>query len=566
MLCRLHVINYALIDDVEIEFGSGLNIITGETGAGKSILIGALGMALGMRASSEVIRTGEDRCVVEGIFELRADHPCRALLVDAGIEVAQGELILRREVLAEGRSRCYANGLAIPVRLLNALGRLLVDLHGQHDHQSLLDADRHIDFLDGFGNLGELREAVETAYHRLVALQEKLAGRQEEARRMQERRELLAFQVEEIDTAAPESEEDARLTRERSVLEHAERLIEIAVQLEMLLYQGEASIADHLGTAVRLVDEAARMDHSLKPPSEELNALRYQAEELARFFTDYAQRVEHNPERLEEITDRLELLGRLKKKYGESLEAVLAYRGHAAQDLAHSDAVDVSLNKIAAEIAEVEAEFSELCGRLSQARAKAARQLSSGIRKALGELGMPRVAFRVNLTQMEDPEGMVVRKGKRFAAGARGIDRGEFYISTNPGEEVRPLARVASGGEISRIMLALKTVLAHTDSVQVLIFDEIDIGISGRIAEVVGKRLKALSHAYQTISITHLPQIAKMADQHFSVRKGAVGKRTVTRVLTLHGEARIEELARLLGGEKISKLTMQHAREILGQN
>lgn len=566
MLCRLHVINYALIDDVQIEFGPGLNIITGETGAGKSILIGALGLVLGMRARPEVIRTGEERCVVDAIFDLHADHPCLSFLAEMGIGVEEGELILRREVLAEGRSRCYANGLAIPVRALHALGKLLVDLHGQHEHQSLLDVDRHVDFLDGFGGLEDMREVVGAAYRGLVERQDRLDEQEAEAKRLRERRELLEFQVEEISAAALEPDEDERLAQERSVLMYAERLIEAAVRLETLLYQGEDSIEDRLGEASRLLDEAVGMDGSLNPRLEELNALRYGVEELARFFTNYARHVEHNPERLAEVAERLELLGHLKKKYGGSLEAALAYRGKALEELARSEELDVCVDETRAEIEAAKARFSELCGKLARAREKAARRLSSDIRKALGELGMPSVAFQVEFNRRETPGGIAALNGRRFEAGPKGIEQAEFHMSTNPGEAIRPLAKVASGGEISRIMLAMKTVLAHTNSVQVLIFDEIDIGISGRIAEVVGKKLKDLSQTYQAVSITHLPQIAKMADRHFSVRKEMEKGRTVTRVQALDGEDRAEALAKLMGGEEISKVTMAHAREMLRQH
>ena len=565
MLCRLHVINYALIDDVEMEFGPGLNIITGETGAGKSILIGALGLILGMRASSDVIRTGEGRCTVEAVFELRPGHACLICLEDMGVERSEGELILRREVLAEGRSRCYANGLAIPARSLQVLGRLLVDLHGQHEHQSLLDVDRHLDYLDGFGGLEGLVREVGEVHDRLVKLQRRRSEWEAQAQRLRERRELLTFQVAEIAAADPEANEDEALDRERSVLANAERLIESAAELETLLYQGDDSIADRLGTARHLLEEAARMDGSLEPRMEELDAVRYGVEELARFLTDYGRTVEYNPERLAEVTERLELLGRLKKKYGGDLESVLAYWKQAAEELARSDELDASLGAVDGEIEEAATALSERCAKLSEAREKATRRLSKQIQAALGDLGMPHTEFRVELSRHEDPDGVVALNGLRYDAGPRGIEEAEFHLSTNPGEAVRPLVRVASGGEISRIMLAMKTVLSRSNSVQVLIFDEIDIGISGRIAEVVGRKLKELSNTYQTVSITHLPQIAKMADLHFSVRKQEEGKRTVTRVLKLGGEARAEELAKLLGGEKISPVTMEHAREMLKQ-
>lgn len=563
MLSRLHVINYALIDDLEIEFASGLNIITGETGAGKSILVGALGLVLGMRASPDVIRTGEDRCMVEAIFELYPKHPSLEPLKEMGIDVDGGELIVRREVLAEGRSRCFVNGLAIPVRALHDLGRTLVDLHGQHDHQSLLDVEQHLDFLDGFGDLRALRHDVEDAHGLLVTLQKRKLEKEAIAHRQRERRELLAYQVQEIDAAKPQTGEDEELDQERSVLSHAERLTEIAVQLEALLYEGEDSIVDRLGMAGHLLDEAARLDKTLDARVEELDGLRYGAEELARSLNDYAQRIEHNPERLAEVTERLEVLNALKKKHGGHLEQVLAYRQNAEKELQLTDELDAALQELDREIGQVLAKFTTHCIALSKARQKAAKKLSKHICDALRELGMPDVQFEVKLEQHKNKDGFVVLDGIPVDAHYRGIDYGEFYLSTNAGESLRPLVKVASGGEISRIMLAMKTVLVHTDSVQVLIFDEIDIGISGRIAEVVGKKLKALSEAYQTISITHLPQIAKMADVHFSVRKETQKKRTVTRVVALDEEARAEELAKMMGGEEISELTLQHAREML---
>ena len=565
MLCRLHVMNYALIDDLEVEFGAGLNIITGETGAGKSILVGALGLVLGTRASPDVIRTGEKKCTVEAIFQLYLDHPGFAPLEKMGIETDGGELILRREVLAEGRSRCFANGLAIPVRALHDLGRALVDLHGQHDHQSLLDDEQHLDFLDDFGGLRTVRNQVGEVYNHIVRLQNRMVEKTAVAQRQRERRELLEFQVKEITEADPQLGEDENLAQESSVLSHAERLIEIAIQLENVLYEGENSVADQLGIAAQLMDEAIKMDRSLEPLVEDLNGLRYGVEELARSFGDYASRVEHNPERLVEVIERLETLNTLKKKYASDLSGVLSYKKKAEEELALSDELEASLEAIQIEIDAAMTKFSASCEKLSKGRHKAAGKLSKAIREALSELGMPAVKFEIHLDRRVHPEGLIEYDGQRLEAGPRGMERGEFFLSTNPGEEVRPLAKVASGGEISRIMLAMKTVLAHTDSVQVLIFDEIDIGISGRIAEVVGKKLSGLSDAYQTISITHLPQIAKMADVHFSVRKETVKGRTVTRVVPLDEDARARELALMMGGEEISELTMQHAREMLAE-
>ncbi|MBT5830567.1 MAG: DNA repair protein RecN, partial [Candidatus Latescibacteria bacterium] len=310
----------------------------------------------------------------------------------------------------------------------------------------------------------------------------------------------------------------------------------------------------------------ARLDTSLETRAEELDGLRYGAEELARGLNDYAQRIEHNPERLAEVSERLEVINVLKKKYGGDLEGVLSYRKNAQKELSLTDKLDAALRELDCELAKVLADFTKQCITLSSARKKAARKLAKFICETLSELGMPDVQFDMKLEQHESESGFIRLNGKQVDANYRGIDYGEFYLSTNAGEALRPLIKVASGGEISRIMLAMKTVLVHTDSVQVLIFDEIDIGISGRIAEVVGKKLKALSESYQTISITHLPQIAKMADVHFSVRKETQNRRTVTRVVGLDTEARAEELAKMMGGEEISELTLQHAREMLTEN
>lgn len=566
MLTRLHVVHYALIDDAEIEFGDGLNIITGETGAGKSILIGALGLVLGMRASADVIRTGEDRCRVEAEFRIPEGHAIGASLSEQGIELDDGALIVRREVLSEGRSRCFVNGLAIPARNLQALGKLLVDLHGQHDHQSLLDPERHLDFLDGYGRLENLREKTAQVFALYSEKQGALKRHQDEARRLKERRELLEFQVQEISEISPDSDEDDQLAGERSVLEHAERLTETAQQIEALLYEGDDSVADRIGAAERMLADAERIDATLASRSGELRNIRFSVEETARFFADYGRSLEHNPERLAEITDRLEVLGRLKKKYGGDIASVLAYAEAAQKELDRSVALDASVAVLIEEIDAARATLAAACGELATAREEAARSMESAIQSALAELGMPSARFEVRLYPHESSNGDLVVNGVPLRATATGTEAVEFYCSMNPGEDIRALVKVASGGEVSRIMLAMKSVLSATDSVQVLIFDEIDIGISGRIAEVVGRKLQNLAKSTQTISITHLPQIARMADRHFSVRKDVDQGRTRTRVVPLLEEERTVELAKLLGGEKISELTMEHAREMLSQN
>jgi DNA repair protein RecN (Recombination protein N) len=552
-----------LIEEVEIDFDSGLNIITGETGAGKSILVGALSLVLGARANADVIRTGHDRCIVEAIFEFPDGHASLASLSTQGIEVDDGQLILRREVNKEGRSRCFANGLSIPVKSLQGVGKVLVDLHGQHDHQSLLDASRHIGFLDGYAGLGKRVEEVAGSYDRITRVRQNLSKLQKDAAQRVDRRELLSFQINEITSVSPGEGEDDALELERSRLENAERLIDSATQLEQNLYQGEDSITDRLGAAQRILADVTRADETLEEKAKELSAIGYEVEELARFFSHYAQEIEHNPERLSAVMDRQEQIGRLKSKYGGDLGSVLAYASEAEQELKASESTDSEQSQYEEALETERENFENLCLDLGTKREAAGQELATAVVASLSELGMPDVRFEIIFHRTEEPEGLVEKLGKRYSAGPDGAETAEFYLSTNPGESLRPLVRVASGGEISRIMLALKSVLSQTDSVQVLIFDEIDVGISGRIAEVVGRRLKHLADYCQTVSITHLPQIAKMADRHFSVRKETDGSKTETYVARLEDDERVEELAKLLGGEEISSLTLEHAKEML---
>ena len=563
MLRSLHIVNYALIEDVEIEFGPGLNIITGETGAGKSILIDAFGLLLGARANTDLLRTGADRCFVEGIFEISPGHPILSMLSDMGIEVVDGELVLRREVSAEGRGRSYANGVSVPVSALKNVGKRLVDLHGQHDQQSLLDTDLHLDFLDGFDGLKELVAHADKAYRSLVASEGSLEGIRSRAQDMKERREFHSYQAEEIRAVAPQPGEDNRLERERAVLENSERLTEGVSNLADLLYQGEDSVVDRLGSAVNLAENASGIDPSLASRIDEIRSILYGVQELGRFFVSYGQNIEENPDRLTEVQDRIAALSGVKKKFGGTLEEVITRLKSLEQELALSDRMDEDLASAEETTEQMRSRYSTLCASLSKRRIPAAGRLAEAIQEALSDLGMNPAVFRVDLSRKESPSGAAEIDGVRYEAGPRGVDTAEFKLSTNPGEEVRPLVKVASGGEISRIMLALKSVLSGADSVQILIFDEIDIGISGRIAEVVGRKLKNLSKRYQTISITHLPQIAKMADRHFSVSKGTRRTRTVTRVRLLEPAERAPELAKLIGGARISKLTLQHAEEML---
>jgi DNA repair protein RecN (Recombination protein N) len=561
MLRALHIQNFALIEDIDVEFGEGFNVITGETGAGKSILIGALSLILGERSRSEGVRKGAKKSLVEGLFHLAGNDRAIRAISDLGVEM-DDELILRREIEAEGRGRCFANDRAITARTLRDLGDLLVDLHGQHDHQALLRVETHLEFLDRFGGLESLVEQTGEAYRDLSELNERLQALQNRKDAAEERRELYAFQLKEIAEADPQPGEVEQLEREHTLLEHSEQLIQAALSLSQLLYDGEDSIADRLGAGEHVLEEAVRADAQLTEQIELYRGVVYEIEDLATFFRNYADGMERDPDRLEEVRERLALLKRLEKKYGGTLEAVLERRTFLEKELRSAEDLGEQIETTRKRIAEATTAFSERCDQLSKRRRRIADPLSRKIERALKDLGIADASFEVRLSTETDTEGLAQIGGERFRAGAKGIEAGEFYISTNVGEARMPLARIASGGEISRIMLALKSILAEGDAISTCVFDEIDIGISGRIAEAVGRKLHLLSESRQTISITHLPQIAALADVHFMVKKEVEGARTRTKVAPLNEDERVEEVARLLGGETISDLTRKHAREM----
>ena len=562
MLTRLYIKDFALIEEAAIEFGPNLNVVTGETGAGKSILIGALNSILGGPVNAELVRKGASACAVEGFFELD-DKNQVARLADLGVLLEDGQLILRREIRGQGRSRAFVNGQGQPIKQLKQIGAILVDLHGQHEHQSLLNPKLHAHFLDAVAGLDDQRRLVgqhwrtyrysETRLDRLHAECDALAA--EDA--------LSTFQLEEIRLLAPRPGEEAELERELHVLENAETLSEGGLQLYDLLYQREGAVCEALGQVRRQLDRLREIDPALGPQAAALEELIYEVEDLAGQLRDYARKIEVRPGRADELRERRDGLRILKKKYGGTLDAVL----ERARELAAREDRTARLRDERAKAAERRdralAEFAACCLALSAARQQASATLSQSLIAALRELGMAKAQFYIELATTEDPEGAVERDGRRYAAGEHGMEHVAFHISANAGEPPRPLARIASGGEISRVMLALKEAVAGRDLVSTLVFDEIDAGISGRIAAAVGRKLQVLAAAHQLIVITHLPQIASLADQHFSVRKQQGPQRTTTEVVRLNATARAEEIAYLLAGETISDTARQHAREML---
>lgn len=570
MLKNLSIKNYALIDELELEFETGLNIITGETGAGKSIIIDALNLILGERATVEEIRSGADKAIVEGIFTIIGNKKVQQLLNDSEIE-CEDEIIVRREVNQKGQSRAFVNDTPIPISQLKLLGDFLVDLHGQHEHQSLLRPETHIDLLDDFGGLDNLVKDFRQSYHELDSKLSELKELISKRDALKEKKELYAFQIKEIDEVNPVPGEIDKLESELKILENAEKLYESTAKLYEILYDSETSIHDQLVVVRNQLQDLSQIDKSFEAIREESESAKAVVDEVTRFVQSYSSKIDFNPQRLEEIRERLGVLTMFKKKYGGSLEAAIEYREKIGKEFALAENFDEEIQKLESKAESARAKVSEIAERLSTKRREVAERVTKSIVGVLSEIGIEKSKFEVEIVNMEykaeDARLKPLAKlGRNFyETSDKGFDTVEFYISTNVGEEPRPLAKVASGGEISRIMLALKTILAKSDRLPLLVFDEIDTGISGRIAAKVGKSLKTLSGFHQIIAITHLPQIAGMADTHFRVEKIVKGRRAVTQVSKLSDEDRILEVAKLLSGDDVTQAGISGAKELIGQ-
>ncbi len=569
MLKNLSIKNYALIDELEIQFGTGLNIITGETGAGKSIIIDALSLILGERATTDEVRSGAQKAVVEGIFTISGNRKVKRLLDAADIENGD-EIIVRREVSQKGQSRAFVNDTPIPIAQLKELGDHLVDLHGQHEHQSLLRPETHIDLLDDFGGLDILIRNFKTAYHDLNTELTELKDLISKRDALKEKRELYAFQIKEIDEVNPQTGEVDKLESELKILENSEKLYEVATKLYEILYDSDSSIHDQLVVVRNQLEDLSGIDKAFDPLKLESESAKAIVDEITRFVQSYSSKIDFNPERLEEIRDRLGVLSMFRKKYGGSLEAAIEYREKIGKEFELAENFDEAIHKLALNVDSVRAKLSEIGERLSSKRREVAERVTRSIAGILAEIGIENAKFDIDIRN-KVYEGdaaelkSLVKLGKDFyETSDKGFDFVEFFISTNVGEEPRPLAKVASGGEISRIMLAMKTILAKSDRLPLLVFDEIDTGISGRIGAKVGRSLKNLSGFHQIIAITHLPQIAGMADTHFRVEKEVKGKRAVTRVAHLSEDERILEVARLLSGDDVTQSSISGAKELIG--
>ena len=564
MLHELFIRDLALINKARVRFGGGLNVLTGETGAGKTVVVGAVNLLLGGRADNSMIRRGCDRAEVQGLFSvppaMKPDLEQDNFLAD------DAELIIRRVISADGKNKCYINDSIVTVKTLAEIGRRLLDLHGQHEHQSLFKPATHIDFLDKYGGveLLRLRDIFREDLKRLRERQRELAAIQSAERELLAKKDLLQFQISEIDQAAPVVDEDEALMREREILRNAQKLYEVAASsVNAISDSGDFTPAvDLIARAAEDLRTVVNIDAALDEIAERLNSLTIELEDCAASLKDYASSLDFPPGRLREVEDRLSLLALFKKKYGSSIEEVLEYRDSAVRELLLCDTSGERMARLEGEIVELERRLADVAMNLSQMRKEAAERFAVEVGQELADLNMVNADFKVLLISEEDIDGLSFENG-RFKVYAHGIDRVEFLISANKGEPPRPLAKIASGGEVSRIMLALKIVLADADETPTLIFDEIDVGIGGKTAMAVGKKLSLLSRQHQVMAVTHLSQIASFADSHFSIEKKELDDKSITEIEELFDEGRIREIARLLSGKVDSDLSLKHAEELL---
>lgn len=554
MLCELRIQNFAIIDHLTIKFYERLNVLTGETGSGKSIVVDAMDLLLGGRASSEQIRTGCEEAVLEAAFETSPESLIAVQLKEMDIPGDRYEdLIIRRVVSRSGKSRAYINGSLATIGQLQQLGNLLVDIHGQHEHQSLLKQEQQLVLLDAFGKLLKIKDDYHQQYVAFRKIQDELTALENMERDRFQREDLLKFQLQEIGSARLSPGEDTRLEQERTVLANAERLSVLTDGAYQSLYAADNAILSQMAQVKSSIDDLARVDGRMKDVAEGCSEVVAQLQEMAGQLRDYKEGIEYDPKHLEQIEDRLHLIAMLKKKYAPTIDEILKLHQKIQEELSRLSMHDERLNVLQTELQKRRAICGDLATRLTRGRTQAARLLEKKVENELGQLKMGRTKFEIRITSHPAVEDL----------GPTGADAVEFLVAPNPGEEPKPLVRIASGGELSRIMLSLKSILSAVDRVPTLIFDEVDAGIGGGVAETVGQRLKELARRRQVLCVTHLPQIASQGTTHFIVGKVLSEGRAVTKVKRLEKDDRVAEIARMLGGREMTPTTFKHAREML---
>jgi DNA repair protein RecN (Recombination protein N) len=563
VLESIYVKDFALIDELEFHPGRGLNIITGQTGAGKSIIIGALNMILGERADTDSIRHGAVKAIAEAVIRISGDERVLRLLSEAEVDPGTGDtLILRREIRESG-SRAFINDTPVAIGILRQIGDLLVDLHGQHDHQLLLREEHHRMVIDGMPALREVVQGYRMAFEEVAAMRKSLQKLQKQEKDLLEKQELYRFQLKELEAVQPDPGEVADLESEMRLLDNAEELDQQAGKVASLGSEAEVNLEDLMAEMGAALEDLSRIESGFESYLQEFNAARISIREAVRFAERYRSGIEFNPQRLEFLRTRQAELRKIEKKYGMTIEELAAYMDELRVNLNLADNFDVEIEKMQGKLTEASAKLAKAALSLHNARVQAGQRMGDQIVEELSRLGITHARFETRVNWLEDVHGWITVDEKRVACTEFGSDEVRFFISTNKGEIPKPLSKTASGGEISRVMLALKSILAREQSLPVMIFDEIDTGISGEVAEQVGQTMRRLSAHCQILAITHQPQIACQAHRHFKVAKTEDEDRTITTILTLDEEAHIREVASLMSGATVTESTLQSARELI---
>jgi DNA repair protein RecN (Recombination protein N) len=561
MLVQLKITNFAIISHLETHFTPGLNILSGETGAGKSIIINAVNLILGGRASTDLVRSGSEEARVEALLEIPEKHAINEILSNFGLPF-DGELLIQRTISREGRNRVMINGSMATLQMLSRLGLMLISISGQHEHQLLLRPENHLYLLDDFGGLNEEREKLNASFKGYQTVKEDLKALEKDLSEGEQRQELTAFQVDEIRRADIMHGEDNLLEDEKNRLRHAELLLQIVTDSYQTLYEKEDAVLSNISQCIKKLEKGIEADRRLTTIKDAISSAHVELEEAALDLRDFQKSIRIDPNRLEAVEERLQFINRLKRKYGSTIEEILKYRDELSGKIHHLDLKRKELERISSQLKEMEMVIVSLAIRLSKKRKAVAKRLQKAVEEELHRLDMGGTRFEAFFHPVNDHNGGELKDAIKDIK-ADGSDNVELMISPNIGEEMRPLSRIASGGELSRIMLALKTILARTTSVETIIFDEVDAGIGGATAEVVGEKLHSLAQYHQILCITHLPQIASKGTTHFLVEKKVIESRSQTVISKLNSEERLMEVARLLGGRIISKKAVAHAKEML---
>ncbi|OHD63758.1 MAG: DNA repair protein RecN [Spirochaetes bacterium RBG_13_51_14] len=562
MLCELKIKNFVIIEDLAISFGKGLNILTGETGAGKSILIDALSGVLGEKMTTDMIRTGFEKSTLEASFDISGAAQVKQMLEGSGIDCDDDTLILRRELYSSGKGRSFANAVQIPAAKLKEISEYLIDIHGQNEHQNIVKVSRHRELLDSFGGCEGDVSRVRAIHERLQNLKDRLNSFEIDEHEKARRIEFNSFAIREIEVAGLRVGEDEELKSESTLLANSEKLFK-EIKTSSQLMSGDGGIVQKLKISEQSLSKISEYDPEIAGILDSIKQALYSLEDASAYLRDYEKNIDFSPERINQVEERLSLISSLKKKYGDSIPEIIIYAEKARREMDTITSGEEERERLKKEYIQAVREAKDIALKLSERRKEVAQLLETRVMKELADLGMSGTVFRVSIQREINPQGEIEADNKRYMLYPHGLDRIEFLLSANVGEDLRQLRKVASGGEMSRFMLAIKNVILSADIVESLVFDEVDAGIGGKGADIVGRKLKSLAKDRQVLVVPHLPQIAAMSDNHFSVLKGKTGERITTLVKQLNQREKIKEIARMLAGETVTDLSLKHAEEMV---